>query len=66
MKVARALVRELIGLFIDDGALALSIVGVVGAAALLAAEGDSDLAGALLLVGCLGVLLVNVARAARR
>jgi hypothetical protein len=60
--------RELIGLFVDDGSLALQIVAVVlmaGASAALAPE--IPLAtGAVICFGCLGVLFANVARAARR
>jgi hypothetical protein len=68
MNVLIAVVRELIGLFVDDGSLALMIVAVVMLAGVLATlMPDFQLAaGALLLFGCLGVLLANVARAARR
>ena len=68
MNMLTAVMRELFGLFVDDGALALG----VGAIVLLAALStvlipDRPLAtGAILLLGCLGVLLMNVARAARR
>lgn len=59
--------RALIGLFIDDGALALSVVAVCVATAFVAAiMPGSLLAGALLVFGCLAVLLANVLRAARR
>ena len=54
-------------LFVEDGALALTILGVVILAALFA-FGLPDhplVAGAILLLGCLGALIVNVARAAR-
>jgi hypothetical protein len=60
--------RELAGLFVDDGALALAILVVVviaGIVATLVPEIPSA-AGAILLFGCLGVLLLNVARAGRR
>ena len=68
MNVLIAVVRELIGLFVDDGSLALMILAVVMLAGVLATlMPDFQLAaGALLLFGCLGVLLANVARAARR
>ena len=60
--------RELMGLFVDDGALALAIVAIVVLAALVAAlmPGLPLAAGAVLLVGCLGTLLLNVVSAGRR
>jgi hypothetical protein len=63
-----AVLRELIGLFVDDGSLALMILAVVTLAGILATlMPDLRLAaGAILLFGCLGVLVANVAIAARR
>jgi uncharacterized membrane protein YdjX (TVP38/TMEM64 family) len=68
MNVLNAALREVLGLFVDDGALAAEIVAVVLLAATAAAAiPDVPLAvGAILLFGCLGVLLASVARAARR
>ena len=68
MNMLIAVLRELIGLFVDDGSLALMILAVVMPAGILATlMPDFQLAaGAMLLFGCLGVLLANVARAARR
>ena len=62
-----AVCRELIGLFIDDGSLALAILVVVVLAGLSASlMPDVPLAGGVvLLLGCLGVLLANVLRASR-
>jgi hypothetical protein len=59
--------RELAGLFVDDGSLALAILGIIAVAALLARllPDQPLLAGAILLFGCLGALIANVARAAR-
>lgn len=59
--------REVTGLFVDDGWLALAILAVVAISALIAAAmPDVPLAaGAVLLFGCLGVLAANVARAGR-
>ena len=60
--------RELLGLFVDDGALALEIVAVVvlaGMSAILI-PGAPLLAGSILLLGCLGALVANVASAVRR
>ena len=60
--------RELAGLFVDDGALALAIVAVVLLAGILATlMPDIPLAaGAILLFGCLGVLFCNAVRAGQR
>ena len=62
-----AVCRELIGLFIDDGSLALAILVVVVLAGLSASlMPDVPLAGGVvLLLGCLSVLLGNVLRASR-
>jgi hypothetical protein len=63
-----AFLRDVAGLFVDDGSLALAILGVVVVAAIVAAltPGVPLLSGAILLLGNLGALLVNVTRAARR
>ena len=55
---------ELVGLFVDDGWLALAIIGVVALAAFVAklAPHVPVAAGVVLLVGCPGVLLGNVMR----
>jgi hypothetical protein len=68
MNMLGAVVRELLGLFVDDGSLALEILAVVILAAISAAliPNVPLAAGAILIFGCLGVLLANVARAARR
>ena len=67
MKNLAASLRELLGLFVEDGALALAIIVVVGIAGLVAALGPaaSWLSGVILLCGCLGVLIGNVATAKR-
>ena len=63
MKNSVALLQELAGLFVEDGALALAIIGVVVLAGLVAAlvPAESWLSGIILLLGCLGVLVTNVA-----
>ena len=68
MNMLRAVFRELVGLFADDGWLALQIAAVVVLAAITARLISSVplVAGAILLLGCLGVLLANVVRAGRR
>ncbi len=60
--------HELLGLFVEDGALALAVVAVVVLAALAATlvPGAPLLSGAILLFGCLGVLVANVLAAKRR
>jgi hypothetical protein len=62
-----ALLRDVVSLFVDDGSLALAIMGVVAIAAFAATLTPNAplLAGAVLLMGSLGVLVVNVMRAAR-
>jgi hypothetical protein len=68
MNVLIAVLRELIGLFVDDGSLALMILAVVILAGVFVTLApDLQLAaGAVLLFGCLGVLVANVARASGR
>jgi uncharacterized membrane protein YdjX (TVP38/TMEM64 family) len=62
------MVRELTGLFVDDGALALTIVAVVVLAAGVATlMPEVPLAtGAVLLFGCLAGLLISAVTAGRR
>jgi hypothetical protein len=67
MSALVAVLRQLAGLFVDDGSLALAILAVVVLAGLCATL-ISEIplaAGAILLFGCLGVLLANVAKADR-
>jgi hypothetical protein len=67
MNALSAVFRELAGLFVDDGALALEIVTVVVLAAFATLIPEvPQAAGAILVLGCVGVLFANVARAARR
>jgi hypothetical protein len=68
MNMLTAVVREVFGLFVDDGALAMSVCAVVLLAALstVLIPNRPLATGAILLLGCLGVLLINVARAAQR
>jgi len=67
MSALISLLRELAGLFVDDGSIALAILGIVVLAVLLAflMPSLSLVAGAILLFGCLAVLLTNVVRAAQ-
>ena len=68
MKTLIGIFRELAGLFIDDGLLALAIGVVVVFAALVAAivPAVPIAAGIVLEVGCLGALFSNVIRAGKR
>ena len=66
MKIIRAILDEIWGLFVDDGRLALALLLCCLAAGTLAALAPPALAGAALLAGCLGVLLGNVVMTARR
>ena len=68
MNALVVVLRELKGLFVDDGALALALIAVVVLAGAIATLiPDAPLAsGAILVLGCPGVLLVNVARARPR
>jgi hypothetical protein len=68
MTVLSNVLRELAGLFVDDGALALTIIAIVvlaGMVAMLMPEVPLA-AGAILLFGCLAALLSSIARADRR
>jgi len=68
MMLATKLLRELARLFVDDGALALAILGVVLLASLVAlfAPRLPVAAGSILLFGCAVALFLNVMNAARR
>ncbi len=68
MSALSAVLRELIGLFVDDGSLALAILAIVALAGICVALAPNVplLAGAVLLIGCLAVLIANVLRARRR
>ncbi len=68
MKTLINIFRELAGLFIDDGSLALAVGAVVVFAAIVAAIAPAVpiAAGVVLLAGCLGALVGNVIRAGRR
>jgi hypothetical protein len=65
MNALREMLREFLGLFVEDGSLALAIIGVVAATLLAALVAPPVLIGLLLFVGCLAVLAENVLRARR-
>jgi hypothetical protein len=65
MNMLGSVFRELLGLFVDDGWLALEVLAVVMLTGIFAAliPGYPLATGAILLFGCLGVLFANVAKA---
>jgi hypothetical protein len=68
MKALVFVFRELAGLIIDDGSLALAILAVI-ALAWISSTLIPDMplmTGTVLLFGCLGALVMNVAGAAQR
>jgi hypothetical protein len=66
MTVLKTLLHEIIGLFVDDGLLALAVLAVVGLGAwtLNDSRFDETDAAAALVGGCLVVLMASVVRAA--
>ena len=68
MRTLTLIARELLGMFVGDNKLALYVLAVVAVAALsaLALPPGELAAGALLLLGCLAVLVESVLRAARK
>jgi hypothetical protein len=67
MSALVSVLRQFVGLFVEDGWLALAILCIVALAGVVAllAPRLSLVAGVILLFGCLGVLVANVIRAAR-
>jgi uncharacterized membrane protein YdjX (TVP38/TMEM64 family) len=65
MTILATAFRMLVGLFVDDGSLALAIIVIVLLSSVIAnLIPDMPLAaGAVLLFGCLGVLFANVMKA---
>ena len=68
MKILNTMVRELFGLFVDDGSLALAILALLGAIGVLMHEAlmDKGLAAMVLVAGSILILVENVVRTARR
>ena len=68
MSAIRGILSSLIGLFSDDGSLALAILGLIAIATAGVKTGWlPPLAGGLLLLaGCIALILESVYRAARR
>lgn len=65
MKLFSLILREILGLFIDDELLALGILAVV-AASTLAAMWSPALAGAVLLLGSLLAVTLSIVKTARK
>lgn len=67
MQIFRLVLREFVGMFIDDEFLALAILAVVAAAAILAFGLQAPIiwAASSLVGGCVAVLAVSVIRAGR-
>ena len=66
MKIISLIFKELFGLFVDDGSLAIGILALVAALAVLMQTGLPPIfAGPLLFIGCVALLVENVARTVR-
>ena len=67
MQLLRLIAGELLGLFVDDEFLAVVIIAIVALAAVAAWLLQLPaLAGAVLVVGCVGVLVLSAWRGARK
>jgi hypothetical protein len=67
MNSIRAIIRELTGLFVDDGSFALAIVAwILGCALCIALGTDPVFEALLLFAGLAFILAENVWRSARR
>jgi len=69
MATLRAILAEIVGLFVDDGSLALALVlwcAGMGVTVVLVPGLPVSLLAVVLLAGCVGILLINVAHAARK
>jgi hypothetical protein len=60
VKLLAGIARELLGLFVDDGMLAVAILAVIAVAAIVASFIPGLTAGVVLLAGSLFVLFANV------
>ncbi|MFC3323634.1 hypothetical protein [Mesorhizobium cantuariense] len=67
MNIASLILRELIGMFVDDEFLALAVVAVVAIAGLLAwLAVPQFVVGGLLLAGCVVVVMSSALQASRK
>jgi hypothetical protein len=63
----KAVVAEILGLFVDDQGLALAVLGVVVVALVAAfALHAPPVAGVLLVLGCLGALVASTLKGGKR
>jgi len=65
MRLLAGLLKELVGLFVDDGMLALAIVGVIALATLVERFVLDGTAGIVLVVGVLLALFANLMAVSR-
>jgi hypothetical protein len=64
MRAARAILAEIVGLFVDDGSLALGLVlwcGMVGIGASILPD-LVTIGAPILFIGCAAILLASIAR----
>ncbi len=68
MNILRIIFKEFVGMFIDDGALALLSLILIAGVGLAVRAGllGGSLGAGVLFIGCLIILAESVARAARR
>ncbi len=68
MKLIGIIAKDLFGLFVDDGSLAIAVLVCVGLVAALLKSGvaSSALCGLLFIVGLAALLIENVWRTARK
>jgi hypothetical protein len=68
MSIARLILREIAGMFVDDEFLALAVIAVVALSAALGfGAGVAPIGvGATLLLGCVAVLTLSVLRGGRK
>jgi hypothetical protein len=60
VKLLAGMVRELVGLFVDDGMLALALVGVIGLAAVVVRFVHDGTGAIVLVAGVLFALFANL------
>ncbi len=65
MRLLAGILRELVGLFVDDGMLALAIVGVIALAAIVVRFVHDGTGGVVLVAGVLFALFANLMAAHR-
>ena len=68
MNTFKALIDEILGMFVDDGSLAFAIliIVIVAGGISLRFEDHPYVIGAILYIGCLSALVENVVRTAQK